>query len=216
MDMQMPGMDGLAATRAIRARGTEIHQPRIVAMTANALDTDRNQCIAAGMDDHLAKPIDRERLAMLVLGERATMGVQPSTRAVAHDREINSVTFDELSIRIGSEAVVSIVDLFLRDASDILGALRKSVLRADAQRLARNAHTLKSTAATLGAERLSRYCAELEALGEAGSLESAEHKLESVALSLAAARIELAAKSETAKLARHTVNPNKHGIPERR
>ena len=60
MDMQMPGMDGLAATRAIRA--LDMPQPPIVAMTANAFGEDRQACLDAGMDDHVAKPVDPELL----------------------------------------------------------------------------------------------------------------------------------------------------------
>jgi CheY-like chemotaxis protein len=61
MDLQMPRMDGLTATRAIRATGG-IRQPRIVALTANAMDSDREACVAAGMDDFLSKPFQASEL----------------------------------------------------------------------------------------------------------------------------------------------------------
>jgi len=66
MDMQMPEMDGLEATRVIRAAGETIHQPHIVALTANAFETDRLACEAAGMDGFMSKPLQRERLLELL------------------------------------------------------------------------------------------------------------------------------------------------------
>jgi len=62
MDVQMPEMDGLEASRQINARWRPEERPRIVAMTANAMQGDRDMCIAAGMDDYLTKPIRVERL----------------------------------------------------------------------------------------------------------------------------------------------------------
>jgi signal transduction histidine kinase len=70
MDVELPGMSGLAATSAIRSHGAEVHQPRIIAMTAKALQGDREACIAAGMDDYLRKPIDRQLLAEALAATR--------------------------------------------------------------------------------------------------------------------------------------------------
>jgi CheY-like chemotaxis protein len=64
MDVQMPEMDGLEATRLIRSQ-SQI-QPVIVAMTANAMDSDREQCINAGMDDYLSKPIQLEQMVQII------------------------------------------------------------------------------------------------------------------------------------------------------
>jgi CheY-like chemotaxis protein len=66
MDCQMPGMDGLAATRAIRAGGGPCATVPIIALTANALDGDRERCLAAGMDDYLAKPFSERQLALAI------------------------------------------------------------------------------------------------------------------------------------------------------
>ena len=61
MDMQMPVMDGLEASREVRALGSAISQPRIVALTANVLASDRDTCLSAGMDDFIEKPFDLKR-----------------------------------------------------------------------------------------------------------------------------------------------------------
>ena len=63
MDVQMPEMDGLDASRRITARWKHSERPRIVAMTANAMQGDREMCLEAGMDDYLTKPIQVDRLA---------------------------------------------------------------------------------------------------------------------------------------------------------
>jgi len=90
MDVELPGMSGLATTAAIRSHGAEIHQPQIIAMTAKALQGDREACIAAGMDDYLRKPIDRQLLAD-ALGTAAARhlygdpgAATPACAAVAH------------------------------------------------------------------------------------------------------------------------------------
>jgi signal transduction histidine kinase/CheY-like chemotaxis protein len=74
MDLQMPGMDGMEATQAIRALGDGRASLPIIAMTANAFEEDRRACLAAGMDDYVAKPIDVERLAEAIARSAATVG----------------------------------------------------------------------------------------------------------------------------------------------
>ncbi|MEO5770804.1 MAG: response regulator, partial [Burkholderiaceae bacterium] len=73
MDVQMPEMDGLEASRRITARWATAERPRIVAMTANAMQGDREECIAAGMEDYVTKPIRVEALvnALLAVAPRA-------------------------------------------------------------------------------------------------------------------------------------------------
>jgi len=80
MDVQMPELDGLGATRAIRKLPT-ISQPRIVAMTANAMQGDREMCIAAGMDDYISKPIRVQELQQALLeSRRAALAADGRTR----------------------------------------------------------------------------------------------------------------------------------------
>ena len=83
MDMQMPVMDGLDATRAIRSNPRFAHLP-IIAMTANAMASDRTLCLEAGMNDHIAKPIDPDQLSACCSdGSVATSGTaKPETRCL--------------------------------------------------------------------------------------------------------------------------------------
>jgi CheY-like chemotaxis protein len=77
MDLQMPGMDGIEATQAIRALGGAAAGLPIIAMTANAFEQDRQSCLAAGMDDYVAKPIDVERLAQAIARCTGAVGARP-------------------------------------------------------------------------------------------------------------------------------------------
>jgi CheY-like chemotaxis protein len=72
MDMQMPGMDGLEATKFIRRRSGLKRQPKIIALTAHALSGDRDQCIESGMDDYIAKPVNIDELKAALLRCRRT------------------------------------------------------------------------------------------------------------------------------------------------
>ncbi|MEM1118087.1 MAG: response regulator, partial [Bacteroidota bacterium] len=80
MDVQMPEMDGLEATRAIRSDGS-VHQPQIVALTANAMEGDRERCLAAGCDDYLSKPVVVAALREAI--DRAADAVAARTEAAA-------------------------------------------------------------------------------------------------------------------------------------
>ena len=202
MDVQMPEMDGLEATRRIRAQWPEEKRPRIVALTANAMHEDRNVCLDAGMDDYLAKPIQIRELEEALrrsgewvkaraqaLGtsssEDATPGApapavaatQPPAIPVTQTPVLDPATLvslREMQAAAETDLLRELVDLFRSDAVPLLETLRAAAVEGDAEALKRSAHGLKGAAANLGAKQLAAICQELEHLGRSGITAGAE------------------------------------------
>jgi PAS domain S-box-containing protein len=164
MDLHMPVLDGLQATRAIRRKPQHYGLP-IVAMTANAMDSDRQACLDAGMNDHIGKPFDFDRLVALVL--KYTKGVE-----LALTPEIASLAATATTSVLDTQAALSRLNndeafytRLLRDFRSIAPVLGEKILdahRADATQIADAAHQLKSNAALVGALRLSSVCDDIE------------------------------------------------------
>jgi CheY-like chemotaxis protein len=161
MDVEMPVMDGLEASRRIHQDWPEKERPRIIAMTANAMQGDRETCLAAGMDDYLSKPIRADVLA-------AALG-RCAPRAV-----LDAAALERLDAATGDRAfVVELVDTFLLDAPALVGSLRSAQQAGRADELRRSAHTLKSNARTFGATALAALCEALERTATAGVTDEA-------------------------------------------
>ena len=174
MDVQMPEMDGLEATRAICARWPAGERPRIIAMTAEAMEADRQACLAAGMDDYVVKPVRLDRLSgalaqcrhIASLDESAPSAAGPSSPGAIDHRVLRELQ-DELG---GAEELGQVITTFLEGSPRFLEALRDAATRSDVTGMGRAAHALKSSSAMLGASALSTRCAELEQSSRSGTV----------------------------------------------
>jgi PAS domain S-box-containing protein len=180
MDVQMPEMDGLEATRRIVERWPGSDRPRIIAMTAGATEADREACLAAGMNDYVSKPIRQEELAAALA--RSTPVDGSRTVGEANGAVIDPDELDQLRRTVGGqEALEEVMTTFLEDTDRIVAALRSDTAAGRADEVRRHAHSLKSTAASFGASVLSDLCRHLEELGQAGRLEGAPALIEDIA-----------------------------------
>jgi signal transduction histidine kinase/DNA-binding response OmpR family regulator/HPt (histidine-containing phosphotransfer) domain-containing protein len=181
MDCQMPEMDGYEAAQEIRRReGSARHTP-IIALTADILKDARAKSLSAGMDDYVTKPLKPEQLAA-ALDRWLPSSAALKSRAVAADprpegavdrHALDGLLLDGLRKveRAGAPGLVKkVTDLFLEDTPRQLTDLRDSAQRGDCARLAKLAHTLKGSAANLGAREMVRVCGELEAFGRDGDI----------------------------------------------
>jgi PAS domain S-box-containing protein len=170
MDMMMPVMDGLEATRHIRARETDRHVP-IVAMTANAMDADRDRCIEAGMDEYLSKPIKAQELQAMLRRVTEVKKVAPQSPLIlpAEWQAASPVSESEFDYAAGlahmDQEVRSIIEQAFVDQWPIdLEKLRLALLGRDVPAAARTAHALKGTLAMFGAMPASELAHQIEAL----------------------------------------------------
>ena len=176
MDVEMPKMDGLTATRQIRQEWDTKVGPHIIAMTGRALPEEQEECLAAGINDYLTKPIRLETLS------KALSQCQPKANRHSSDtlyqEDLTPAVLDakmlqEIQCIAGEEGtafLVSTIDTYLEDASKMLQNIRDAIAQKQAEVLYQTAHTLKTTSAFLGAERFSQLCQELENMGKTGIL----------------------------------------------
>jgi two-component system sensor histidine kinase/response regulator len=175
MDCQMPEMDGFEATRAIRALQKCQNIP-IIALTANTMAGDRGKCLAAGMNEHLAKPIDRTLLAELLRrflpfgAVSASASADPPLDVVA----LRGVTGGD------SELERALADTFRDSARELLEQLVRAVDCSDAQALQRHAHALKGAAASLRATRLAALVASLQSTASPAAPAERHHQLSAI------------------------------------
>ncbi|RME42827.1 MAG: response regulator, partial [Chloroflexi bacterium] len=202
MDVQMPEMDGVEATRRIRERWPDNQRPRIIAMTAHALSGDRERYLAAGMDDYISKPVRVEELvAALERAQRIedagywTLDTcpEPGRRIDGDERRVSETTdqgapipnnqspingevLAQFTEMLGEDAP-ELIETYMEDATRLLEEMRAAAEQGDVEKLERAAHALKGSSATLGAELLSALCQELESMGRAGTLDGAAEQV---------------------------------------
>jgi PAS domain S-box-containing protein len=193
MDVQMPVMDGYTATRELRAAGWR--RP-IVAMTANVMASDREACLAAGMDDHVGKPFDLEELVVTIrrhAGRAPEAGAVPAGEAPAPSA-VESVDIEGAVKRLGGDIGFywQLYGAVKADAQDMLSKLGPLLAAGDRKEAARLFHTIKGMGGTLGAGALSRAASQAElamvapgdAQADAALLEATRHACESACAEL--------------------------------
>jgi CheY-like chemotaxis protein len=205
MDLQMPRLDGYAATRLIRqAEAPGVRVP-IIALTASATAGEQERCLAAGMTGFLSKPVGVEALEEVLseqLGRSPGIRVRPALvkAAPSHDpgpevpRVLDTGRLDELA-DMGAAALPLIqraIDNFVDGADDHLDALRQALAAEDPMAVRSAAHRLKGSAANLGAVRVAELALELEERADEAHLDGADVLVDSIAAALQVVVLELA------------------------
>jgi CheY-like chemotaxis protein len=175
----MPGMDGYAATAAIRQREPDDRHVVIIAMTALIVEGERERCLAAGMDDFLSKPVSeailRNTLKRWFPG--AALGDEKSGASAIADG--NAGTAFRQMQAAGPEAMARLVDLFLDNTAGSLAAMRETLEQEGDKpyELAKQAHALKGACLQLGMARMADLCGRLEEAGRRSDPDAAEAAL---------------------------------------
>jgi two-component system sensor histidine kinase/response regulator len=173
MDCQMPEIDGFAATAEIRRREGSARHTTIIAMTANALDSDHELCLAAGMDDYLSKPVKSDLLRGKLERWTRPEGKELSGAGLnegkvpAEDTRVSVIDLSQLaSLRAirqpgHADLFTELIDLFLQGTESRLNVLHEAHLRNGADEIRQVAHLLKGSSANIGASRMVALCQEL-------------------------------------------------------
>jgi CheY-like chemotaxis protein len=207
MDVQMPELDGLETTRYICKEWPTVSRPWIIAMTAHAMQGDKEECLNAGMDDYISKPIrmttlieafERYKTCKLspykpLVSSQKIFSVSQDFSVISNNYlsskiqdQITNICLDKETINslrsmAGEDADIILAEVFnsyLEDAPQRLQAIQDAITNQDALMLQKSAHALKSLSVTVGAVYLAELAGELEVKGRTGSLNYVQSLME--------------------------------------
>lgn len=166
MDIQMPLMDGMDATRAIRSHQGTAHRTPIIALTANAMSGDREKFLDAGMDDYLSKPVKQQDIDGIIQKWFPALELSANSKS-EHDSSAGNVTIDQQRIdeilSIGDRALLKeLFDLYLTELERFENDIRSACAVGNFQKVFEHSHTLKGSSANLGIVQLKDACVSME------------------------------------------------------
>jgi CheY-like chemotaxis protein len=176
MDVQMPNLDGLETSRCIRQK-QDYPQPKIIAMTANAMPGDRENCLAAGMDDYISKPVVIQELNQILVSFSKPSNVVFNPPSI----EESSVSWVEESIlqfmletlcNNDFQLMQEMLNCYLSESLELIQKIQLSWQAKNSQEVSFLAHSLKSSSASIGAKALADLCQQLEKLSQDESLKT--------------------------------------------
>ena len=174
MDCQMPVMDGFEATNKIRdlEKNGNSHIP-IIAMTANAMQGDREACIQAGMDEYISKPVTMENLGRIINTLLALAPPEPAAHPIVYDPlDRNTLkSLRELQAPGEPDFLTELIDLFLEDSAILMEEVKTGLAIFDMQMIRQAVHTLKGSGGSLGATKMVTLCTSMENLTKTGTIE---------------------------------------------
>lgn len=164
MDVQMPEMDGLEATRQIVQQCETSRRPIIIAMTANAMEGDREMCLQAGMDDYISKPIKSKELKPMLNKWSEVKYLQNLDGLVADVPVVDTAALQEMDL--DDEVLHDLMIMYLEQTPEQIGRIRSLATLGDINQMRKVAHTLKGTSANLGASRMAEIARHIEHVDE--------------------------------------------------
>jgi signal transduction histidine kinase/CheY-like chemotaxis protein/HPt (histidine-containing phosphotransfer) domain-containing protein len=173
MDCQMPIMDGMTATAEIRRREQSSSAGRVpvIALTANAMEGDRERCLASGMDDFLSKPFTQQQLATLLRRWLAMRTLpEPERRDLSRVPLIDAGVLRNITALAKPALLNSMIDLYLQHSPVLIGEIETAAANMHAEALSQAVHTLKSSTSNLGGARLAMVAKECEVLIRDGGI----------------------------------------------